>query len=126
VDAGMTGLTTIPSRKLYEVMDHLTLTNHADVEFMVIINDKVWQGLNDAERGIMAKAAARVEHELRGRIEKEEADSLEFARGKMKVVALTPQELEAWRKATASVVDVYKKDAGPLGEKLVSEAQKLK
>ena len=42
VDAGMTGLTTIPSRKLYQVMDHVTLTRHADIEFMVLINEKVF------------------------------------------------------------------------------------
>lgn len=125
VDAGMTGLTTIPSRKLYQVMDHVSVTNHADVEFLVLINEKTWQGLSEAQRQTMTKAARRVELELRQKMDGLEADALKFARDKMKVVEITPAELEQWRKATSSVVDTYIKDAGALGAQLVDAARKL-
>jgi C4-dicarboxylate-binding protein DctP len=54
-----------------------------------------------------------------------EADALKFAREKMKVVEITPAEIEQWRKATAPVVDTYIKNAGPLGAQLVEAAHKL-
>ena len=40
VDAGMTGVSGVKSRKLYQVMDTLTVTNHGDIEFVVVANDK--------------------------------------------------------------------------------------
>ncbi|HEB94828.1 MAG TPA: C4-dicarboxylate ABC transporter substrate-binding protein [Sedimenticola thiotaurini] len=125
VDAGMTGLTTIPSRKLYQVMDYVTLTNHADIEFLVLINEKVWQGLSEKERAVMQKAARRVEVDLRNKMGELEAEALEFARGKMKVVELSPEDLAAWKKATRSVVDTYIQNAGPLGRQLVEAANNL-
>ena len=64
VDAGMTGITAVKSRKLYEVMDYMTLTYNADIEFIVIINEKVWQGLSESERSVITKAGLRVEKEL--------------------------------------------------------------
>jgi len=126
VDAGMTGLTTIPSRKLYQVMDHVTLTNHADIEFIVLINEKVWQGLTADQRRIMTKAGRRVEKQLRDKMDRIEADALAFARTKMTVVELTDDDRAAWRKATASVVDTYIANAGLLGKQLVEAARKLK
>ena len=68
VDAGMTGLSTIPSRKLNQVMDSVSLTNHANVEFVVLINEKVWQGLTDKERSVISAAGRRVGPSVRVRI----------------------------------------------------------
>ena len=125
VDAGMTGLTTIPSRKLYQVMDNVTLTNHADIEFLVLINEKVWQGLTDKERAIITKAGTRVEAELRNKMGDLEKEALEFAKTKMTVTEISADDLAAWKKATASVVDTYVKNAGELGKQLVEAAGKL-
>ena len=61
VDAGMTGVTAVDSRKLYQVMDYLTVTNHADIEFIVLINEKVWQGLTADQQAVINTAARRVE-----------------------------------------------------------------
>ena len=36
VDVGMTGTTAIQSRKLFEVMDSVTITNHAQTEFLIV------------------------------------------------------------------------------------------
>ncbi len=125
VDVVMTGLTTIPSRKLYQVMDHVTVTNHADIEFIVLINEKVWQSLSDEHRQIMMRAGRRVEKELRDTIARVEQESLEFARDKMTVVELSEEDLAAWREATSSVVDTYIENAGPLGKQLVDAARNL-
>ena len=125
VDVGMTGLTAIPSRKLYQVMDHVSITNHADIEFVVLINEKVWQSLSDEHREIMTRAGRRVEQELREKIARVEQESLAFAREKMTVVEINEDDLAAWREATSAVVDVYIDNAGPLGKQLVDAARGL-
>jgi C4-dicarboxylate-binding protein DctP len=125
VDAGVTGLSTIPSRRLYEVMDFVSLTSFADIEFVVLINEGVWQGLSDHHRAVMTSAASRVENELRDEIDRLESEALDFIRGKMKVVEISDEDLAAWRKATSSVIDIYLENAGAMGARLVSEAGKI-
>lgn len=125
VDAGMTGITAVKSRKLYEVMDHMTLTYNADIEFIVIINEKFWQGLSDQERGIIAKAGARVEKDLRDKMGTIEQETLTFVTDKINVVDLTDAERAQWHEATKPVVNSYIKRSGDLGKRIVEEAQKL-
>ena len=125
VDAGMTGITAVKSRKLYEVMDYMTLTYNADIEFIVIINEKVWQGLSDSERSIITKAGLRVEKELREKMGTIEQDTLKWSADKIKVIDLTDAERNEWREATKPVVNKYMERSGDLGKQLVQEAGKL-
>ena len=125
VDAGMTGVTAVDARKLYQVMDYLTVTNHADIEFVVLINEKVWQGLTDEERSIVDKAAKRVEKDLRDKMGGLEAAAFEAVKDKIEIIDLTPEQLKEWQDSTASVINAYIKTAGPLGKQLVEAAKKL-
>lgn len=125
VDAGMTGVTAVAARKLYQVMDYLTVTNHADIEFIVLINEKTWQGLTDSQRAIMSKAAHKVEKDLRDKMGGLEAKAFEAVQGKIKIIKLTPDQLKQWQDSTGSVVETFKKQAGPLGKQLVEAAKKL-
>jgi C4-dicarboxylate-binding protein DctP len=125
VDAGMTGVSAVMPRKLFQVMDNLTLTNHADIEFVVIINDKAWGELNDTQREIITAASRNVEADLRQKMSKIEADALVESKKNMKVFELDTEQLAAWKKATSSVVDGYIQSSGALGEQLVKAAQEL-
>jgi len=125
VDAGTTGLTAIPSRKLHQVMDYVTLTYHADIEFVVLINEKVWRSLSGKQQAIINKAARRVEKELRNKMDRVEKEALEFARSNMTVISISNDDLASWKKATSSVVDTYIRNAGPLGKQLVEAAENL-
>lgn len=126
VDAGMTGITTIGPRKLYEVMDHVTMTNHADLEFIVLINTAVWEGLTEAERSAIMAAAANAETTLRDAIEDGERSAKEAVADKINVVELTEEQRNAWREATKSVVDTYIARAGEPGRLVVEKVAKLK
>ncbi len=125
VDAGMTGITAVQSRKLYEVMDHLTLTNHADIEFIVVINNDVWNGLSEKEQAIMTKAGKRVEQELRTSIANKEAEARKYLADKINIIELTDAQRAEWKKATSSVVDAYIERAGDEGQAIVDAAGKL-
>ncbi|OUS21246.1 C4-dicarboxylate ABC transporter substrate-binding protein ['Osedax' symbiont bacterium Rs2_46_30_T18] len=125
VDAGMTGVAAVMPRKLYQVMDNLTVTKHADIEFVVIINDKVWNNLDDSQRGIIASASRNVEIDLRQKMVQIEADALAESKKNMKVFELNDQQIAAWKKATSSVVDGYVENSGALGKQLIEAAKKL-
>ncbi len=127
VDAGMTGVSGVKSRKLWQVMDTITVTNHADVEFLVLINEDVWKGLTDGQRDIVTTAARKVEAELRDTMAKIESDAYEAAKAEgMGIYTPTTAEIDAWRAASAPVIEQYKAAAGDLGAKLVTEAEKLR
>ena len=126
VDAGMTGVTSVVSRRLYEAMDHLTTVDIAPVEFVVLINESVWRGFTEAERSVITAAAGRAEAKLRAEVERLEAEGLETVRAKMNVVELEPAQLAAWRISNRPVLDAYLKRSGTLGRTLVEAVGALR
>ncbi len=125
VDAGITGLTGAKSRKLYEVMDSMTMTFDSDIEFVAVINDTFFQSLKPEHQALIMKAGKTVEKELRDNVAKIEAEALAYLRTKTKIIELTDEERQKWRKATASVVDRFVKEAGPLAGEVIAEAKKF-
>ena len=126
VDGGMTGLLTVRDRKLYQVLGSLTLTNHSAIEFIVLINERLWQRLSDGEREILTTAARAVEQELRDAFPAEEAESLEIAVANgMAVHHLSEDEVVAWRQATAPLREAYLAEAGEFGAELLAAAETL-
>ncbi len=126
VDAGMTGVSAVKSRKLWQVMDWITVTNHAAIEFVVLINEKFWQGLSDEQRTIIDEAARYAEIEVRDEMSR--IETVAYAKAKaegMNVQILSPEQIDAWREATQPVLQDFLKEAGGLGEHVVKEAQAL-
>ncbi len=115
VDVGMTGASAVKSRKLYEVMDHMTLTFDSTIEFVAIMNGDFYNGLSDEKKAIIDAAAKEVEQKLRDQIYAEEVANVEEMKGKMTVVELTDEQRAAWAKATAGVVDRFVKETGDVG-----------
>lgn len=128
VDIGMSGTTAVESRRMYEVMDYLTLTNHADIEFIMIMNAKVFDKLNPEYKKILTEAALVVEKSLRAdtaRLNQASRDYLS-TKTKMKVVELTAPEIEVWRKAAQPTIERFGKENGPLAQKIVAAARSAK
>lgn len=127
VDAGMSSAAGVKSRKIYEVLDYMTVTNHATVEFVVLINEDVWQGLSAAEQEIITSAGQQVEKALRDAIIQKDLDAIEFVQSEtdMQVIELSDEELAAWKEAAAPMIESYIENSGELGKKVVEAAQKL-
>ena len=129
VDAGMTGVSGVKSRKLYQVMDTLTVTNHGDIEFLVVVNQKWYNKLSASQKSAIQAASKIAEKAVRDDMANIEAGAYKIAKENgMKVVKLSSSELSAMKKASASVIDDYIKrtgGAGGVGDKLVKEAKKL-
>jgi len=127
VDIGMTGTTAIESRKLFEVMNSVTITNHAQTEFLVVMNDKLWDSLSEQEKKWMGDAALAAELRMRAETKKDNLDSEQFIKDKtsMQVINLTPEQVKSWQEAAKPAIDAYIKDAGPAGQRLVDEVRKF-
>ena len=129
VDAGMTGVSGVKSRKLYQVMDTLTVTNHGDIEFVVVVKQKWYNKLNAKQKSAIQTASKIAEKAVRDDMSNIEAGAYKVAKENgMKVVNLTSSELSALKKASSSVIDDYIKRTGGkggVGDKLVQAAKKL-
>ena len=126
VDIGMTGVSGVKSRKLWEVMDTITVTNHADIEFIVVVNTEWWEGLTDGQREIITAAAHKAEDDVRNRVAEIEADAYAAAKENgMTVYTPTEAEIAAWKAVSQPVYDAYKEKAGDLGATMLEAAGKL-
>jgi C4-dicarboxylate-binding protein DctP len=127
VDIGMTGPDTIKSRKIWEVMDTVTIANTAAIEFVVVINEKVWQGLSEDHRKLITEVGRKAEKKLRAEFAQIEAEALEAGRQhKMTIYTPTDAEMAEWRKSAGAVRDEFLKGSGELGKKVYEAALALK
>lgn len=126
VDIGMTGISGVKSRKLWEVMDTVTVTNHADIEFIVVINTEFWNSLSDEHKAIIATAAANAEANVRDRMSEIEQEAYAAAKENgMTIYTPSEQEMAAWREASQPVYEAYKAETGKLGDQLMEAANNL-
>lgn len=127
VDVGMTGVSAVDSRRLWEVMDTITVTNNADIEFIVVVNEQFWQGLPEQHRAWINEAALFAEKDVRDRMSSIEAASYKAGRENgMTVYELSDEEVAAWEAAAQPVYDQFLADSGELGAKVLEAARALK
>jgi C4-dicarboxylate-binding protein DctP len=120
VDVGMTGASAVKSRKLYEVMNNMTLSYDSAIEFLAVMNNDFFEGLTADQQKIIMDAATEVEAKLRDAIYTQEAAAVEEVSSKMNVVTLTDEERAEWVAATAGVVDRFIAEAGDTGAAAVA------
>lgn len=126
VDVGMTGVSGVKSRKLWEVMDTITKTQHGDIEFIVVVNEEFWQSLSAAQRAAIVDAAEAADLAVRERMAEIEADAFaEAEKNGMKIVELPPAAVAAWKACAAPVYEQFARDAGDLGAEVMRAAQSL-
>lgn len=127
VDMLMTGVTTVAPRELWTVADTITRTEHAALEWLVIINEKRWQSLSERHRDIIRTAARKVERELRDQVAEIERKAYEGARQKgMTIVELTANEIAEWRACSAGLLDDYMESGGDLAAGLMAAYGELR
>jgi len=126
VDVGMTGVSGVKSRKLYEVMDTITVTNHADIEFIVVVNSDWWAELTEGQRQIISAAAMHAEADVRNNVAQIEAEAYAIAKQNgMTVVIPSDSDIAAFKAASGPVYEAYKDRAGALGAQLLEAASGL-
>ncbi|MCU9837000.1 TRAP transporter substrate-binding protein DctP [Ruegeria sp. WL0004] len=123
VDVGMTGVSGVKSRKLWEVMDTITVTNHADIEFVVVVNTDWWNGLSPEIQGQIREAANVAQEDVRNRMSEIEAEAYAAAKENgMTVVELSDGDLAAWKAVAQPVYDAYLAATGDAGKAILDAA----
>lgn len=121
VDVGMTGVSGVKSRKLWEVMDTITKTNHANIEFVVVVNSDWWAGLSPDLQGHISEAAAVAQADVRDRMATIEAEAYKAAEDNgMTIVELSDAELAEWQTVAQPVIDSYLEATGEAGAKILN------
>ncbi len=125
VDVGMTGASAVKSRKLYEVMDNMTLSYDSAIEFVAVMNNDFFNSLSAKNQEIILKAASTVEKQLRDAVYSGEDAMVKEVSGKINVVRLTPEERAQWVEATKSVVAKFAAERGDVAVKAIEAAKGL-
>ncbi|MFK7892907.1 MAG: TRAP transporter substrate-binding protein DctP [Granulosicoccus sp.] len=125
VDVGMTGISGVKSRKLWEVMDTVTVTNHADIEFVVVVNSDWWSGLSPEIQGQMQEAAAVAQDTVRDAMTAIEAEAYAAAKENgMNIVELGEDDLAAWLDVAQPVYDAYLEAGGDAAQTILDAVGK--
>ena len=126
VDVGMTGVSGVSSRSLWDVMDTITRVNVADIEFIVVVNQDWWEGLSEQEQMWITEAAGAAETSVRDEMSQIEADAYAQAEEHgMTVYDPTPEEIEAWKTASQPVIEKWLSESGDLGQTVYDAAKNL-
>jgi len=111
------------TQKMNEVQKFVTLSNHGVIEYAVIVNKKFWEGLPAATRGTLEgamKDATKYANDI-ARQDNEDALAAVKATGKTQIIALTPEEKKAWKKA---LLKVHQDSEPTIGKPLLQEIYK--
>jgi C4-dicarboxylate-binding protein DctP len=111
------------TQKMNEVQKFVTQSDHGVIEYAVIANKKFWDGLpadiRTALEGAM-KEATKFANEI-AKSENEDALAKVKATGKTQIIALTPDEKKAWKKA---LLQVHRASEATIGKPLIQEIYK--
>lgn len=126
VDGGENPLSNFYTKKFYEVQTSLTLSEHGYLGYLVVMSKKFWNKLPDDLKPKITQAmheATQLNRKLAAELEAEYLAKIKAyasKTGKLKIYTLTPEQKDAWRKATAVV---YPKFYKVIGEDLIKKAQ---
>src|SRR4030088_3747099 len=108
------------TQKMHEVQKYITNTNHGYIGYVVTVNKKFWDDLPADVRDQLSKAMKEATDFNNAQSQKENDEALAEIKktGKSEIVALTPEQDEAMRKA---LDPVYKDVASRVGQSLIDE-----
>lgn len=126
VDVGMTGVSTIESRKLHEVMEYATLTYDSAIEFIAVMNADTFDKLGDEHKAIIDAAAREVEKKHRDAFYAKEIEIVEEIKSQINFVELTNDQRAAWSAALKDIEKRLVTETGATGEAALSAIKSAK
>ncbi|NUU02270.1 DctP family TRAP transporter solute-binding subunit [Herbaspirillum robiniae] len=104
----------VSTSKFYEVQKYLTVSEHGYHGYVLIANKRFWDSLPPDIRPLMDQAVKDATTYFNSNSKKENDDALEEIRqtGKTKILTMTAQDKDAWRKAQAPVYHDMEKRVG--------------
>ena len=127
IDMAMMSAGGVHTRDLWKFTTAITRTDHAAVEFVVVIDERVWQTLSDKHQRILVQAARRVERDARERSSQLNEEAYDFARSKgMKTYELSTDEVAEWRACSSNVLVDFMEKGGTLTQLLMNAYGRLR
>jgi C4-dicarboxylate-binding protein DctP len=127
IKSAITDVMSVREHGLWQVADTITDLRHAPSLFVVVVNEKAWQGLALAHREVMSELAQEAQTDMWARFAANRAEAYAFARQKgMTIVEPQPEEVAAWRACTAPLLEAYMERAGEAGPKLFAAYGRLR
>ncbi|MBI1779055.1 MAG: DctP family TRAP transporter solute-binding subunit [Proteobacteria bacterium] len=107
------------TQRFHEVQKHITNSQHAHLQYAVIVNTKFWEGLPADIRGQLEKAMNDATDYTNSIAQKENADALKEiqASGKTQIHELTADQRKAW---VAALMPVYKTAESRVGGEILA------
>ena len=125
VDVAENGVNVYLANKHYEVAPVLSMTEHEANNSLVWVSDKLWNSLNDQEKGWVQAAAdevARKEPAMGLKLESDSADKLKT----MGVKEVEGVDKSGFIKAAAPIQDQLAKELGPHAVKILELVRNVK
>ena len=117
VDIGMTTIADIKEKRIWEVMDTISITNSASVQFLLIVNSRWWNSLNNNLRQTISKAAFAAESKSVEEIKKIEiAGYNEAIQNGMKLIVLSNDDKDYWKEKSGPIYKKFLENAGSDGQ----------
>jgi tripartite ATP-independent transporter DctP family solute receptor len=112
VDGEENPLMTIVTRKFYEVQKYVTLSSHAWLGYLFMVNKKFLESLPADYQKLIRQTAMEAAVFERGLIVKQNEDYLNTikASGKTEVIELTPDAVTEFQKASAPVYEWFRQN----------------
>jgi C4-dicarboxylate-binding protein DctP len=127
IDMATGASSLIANRQLWTLTDKITRTQHAPIEFFLIVNESVWKALPEAHRTILMEAARSAEAVSREQVSKVEASLYaKFEEKGMTVHDLTSDQVADWRACSAGIVESYIANNTDLARQLMAAYGKLR
>ena len=120
IDGAITGVTSLKSRKIWEVVKYATVTSATFGVMAVNISQTKWDALSKAQQDALLKAGQEVFEWSVATSAERDREALEFIIGKgVETHELTVDDKEEWRKLFKPAYDAWAKRAGAEEKKLV-------
>ena len=123
VDGTENPVSNFYTQKMHEVQKYLTLSDHGYLGYAVITNKKFWEGLPPDIRATLEGAMKDATRYANAIAATENAAALDAVKksGRTQVVALTPEEKRAWKKA---LLKVHQENEDRVGKDLLKAIYK--
>lgn len=120
VDGQENPLPTIDSMKFYEVQQYVSLTAHTYNPAIVVINQDVWESLNEEQQQILQDAVDETTNFIRKTLEEQESEIIKKLEDHS--VTITEPDRELFKDATKEVREAVKE----VPEELIEKIEKTK
>ena len=117
VDIGMTTISEVRTKKIWEVMDTVSLANSASIQFLMIANQSWWNSLNQKTKRLISRAALAAENDSLAKLKRIEEDSYKEAiKNGMSIVVLSNDDREYWREKSSPIYKKFLENTGAEGQ----------